>query len=256
MPSILESAMKLSTDKIIAKTFLVFKRQFSPVNYGEYLDVGSGRGDLVRLIKNYAPNFTIRCLDYTSNLMSRDLEIVVDVVDLNSQPLPYETNKFDVVSCTEVIEHLENYRLLIRNIYRVTKPNGLVIFSTPNILNLLSRVRYLLIGFATLFGPLHVGKRENFSTNGHIMPISYFYLSHALLEAGFHEVSVEIDKKQSSSYLYMLIFYPFIYLIGIFLWYKEKKRQTIDADNIHIIKTINSINMLLGRTIIVSARKP
>ncbi len=92
----------------------------------------------------------------------------VDIANLNEESLPYPAESFDIVTCTEVIEHLENYRRLIREIFRVTKPGGSVIFSTPNILNLQSRLRFLFFGFWNLFGPLPVGRAETYSTVGHI----------------------------------------------------------------------------------------
>ena len=48
----------------------------------------------------------------------------------------YKDKSFDVVTATEVIEHLENPRLFLRDINRVLKPGGLCVLSTPNILNL------------------------------------------------------------------------------------------------------------------------
>ncbi len=52
-------------------------------------------------------------------------------VDLN-KALPYEDNSFDVVWCSEVIEHLTEYKLAIKEMKRVTKPGGVYIITTPN----------------------------------------------------------------------------------------------------------------------------
>ncbi len=244
----------LSTDKILNTVLEIFKSRFEPKASGEHLDIGSGTGALVKLINRYATNFIPTCVDYTDELL-QDKTIKVDVVDLNLQSLPYQDNRFDFVSCTEVVEHLENYRLVIRETFRVTKKGGLVVFTTPNTLNLLSRVRYLWTGFQNLFGPLDVGRGEFFSTGGHITPVSYFFLAHALAEAGFDDIQIKIDKKQTSAYPLMLVFYPLILLFGLRSFSREKRKGFINKSNAHLIKPINSLNMLLGRTIVVSAVK-
>lgn len=244
----------LSTDKILNKVLEIFKNNFTSDQSGENLDIGSGTGALVNLISHYSPGFKPTCVDYTDELL-QDKTIRVDVVDLNLQKLPYQNDRFDFVSCTEVVEHLENYRLIVREAYRVTKKGGLVVFTTPNTLNLLSRVRYLWTGFQNLFGPLDVGRGEFFSTGGHITPVSYFFLAHSLAEVGFEDIEVKFDKKQTSAYPLMLIFYPLITLFGARSFSREKRKGFINRSNEHLIGPINSIEMLLGRTIVVSARK-
>lgn len=106
-------------------------------------------------------------------------------VNLNLESLPYPDAEFDLVTFSEVIEHVENYRALLREAFRVTTSGGVLVLTTPNVLNVNSRVRYLVSGFANLFGPLPVRNDKLYSTGGHITPIPYFYLAHALLDAGF-----------------------------------------------------------------------
>lgn len=48
----------------------------------------------------------------------------VEVCDLNSQKLPYGDNSLDLITFTEVIEHIENQRLTLSEIARVFKPKG------------------------------------------------------------------------------------------------------------------------------------
>lgn len=244
----------LSTDKILNAVVKIFKSKFKNSDTGSHLDIGSGAGTLVELIKKVSPKFSAKCIDYTDQLIN-DKNIPLDVVDLNFDKIPHPDNSFDFVSCTEVVEHLENYRLIIREAYRVTKPNGLAVFTTPNILNLNSRLRYLTYGFHTLFGPLRVNREEAFSTGGHITPVSYFYLAHSLLEAGFTDVRISFDKKQTSAIPWLIIILPFIKLFGALTNKRETKKNNVGFDNEAIVSQINTVDMLLGRTIIVSAYK-
>lgn len=45
--------------------------------------------------------------------------------------MPFEDNKFDVVLCADVLEHVENMEKAVKEIARVLKPKGEVIISVP-----------------------------------------------------------------------------------------------------------------------------
>ena len=222
---------------------------------GDYLDVGSGAGELLTFIQARYDLRSFAC-DYTDRLM-RVRDQPVAIVDLNSQPLPYEENRFTLVTCAETIEHLERYRETIREIYRVLKPGGITVITTPNILNLRSRIRYLTFGFASLFGPLSIGRRDVHSPRGHVNPVSWFYLAHALLETGFVDLQLAVDHYQRRSVLsYILLLLP-IRLAAARAYRREsEKYRTIDAQNDWLVRSMNSRDILLGRTLIVTARKP
>lgn len=48
------------------------------------------------------------------------------------QELPFDDNYFDLVISYEVLEHVQNEDLALREIQRVLKPGGEVVFSVPN----------------------------------------------------------------------------------------------------------------------------
>jgi ubiquinone/menaquinone biosynthesis C-methylase UbiE len=254
MPTVNYFNKCLSTDKILNGVLKIFKDNFNLTSQGSHLDIGSGSGALVKLIKQVAPNFSSNCIDYTDKLID-DKSIPLAVVDLNFEKLPHNNNSFDFVTCTEVIEHLENYRLIIREAFRVTKPGGLAVFTTPNVLNLNSRLRYFNFGFHSLFGPLPINRDEAFSTGGHITPVQYFYLAHSLAEAGFTNIEVQFDKKQTSAIPWLILFYPLIYIFSLMASRREARKNFINEKNKNLIQPIKSIDMLLGRTITVSAKK-
>jgi len=51
--------------------------------------------------------------------------------DLN-EGLPFKNNTFDLVLCTEVIEHVQKPSYLLTEIDRVLKPKGISVITTPN----------------------------------------------------------------------------------------------------------------------------
>jgi ubiquinone/menaquinone biosynthesis C-methylase UbiE len=222
---------------------------------GDHLDVGSGTGELLRLVRGHYAFRSFAC-DYTDKL-AKVPGLQIDIVDLNRQMLPYGDNRFTLVTCIETIEHLENYRQVAREVYRVLQPGGFAVFSTPNILNLRSRLRYLSSGFYNLFGPVALDQSDIHSTRGHLNPVSSFYLSHALLSAGFRDLKISTDKYQRRS---LLIFPLFIGPIRAANWIVARRDRytyrTLDESNAWAVRAMNSPNLLLGRTLIVTAVKP
>jgi SAM-dependent methyltransferase len=71
-------------------------------------------------------------LDYiTADLYSPIADVKADICDL-----PFEANTFDVVFCNHVLEHIEDDKKAMSELYRVLKPGGLGIFQIPQDLNL------------------------------------------------------------------------------------------------------------------------
>ncbi|MDP2677812.1 MAG: class I SAM-dependent methyltransferase [Rhodoferax sp.] len=231
-------------------------RQHASIIYDEHLDIGSGHGELIEILRTEELVKHSCACDYTADLMKLQ-DVKIQVADLNQQALPFDDRSFNLVTCTEVIEHLEHYRETIREMYRVLKPGGTLVLTTPNVLNLKSRVRFFVYGFHNLFGPLHIRESALHSTGGHINPVSYFYLAHSLLDAGFENITLDIDKKQGTSMFWLALFYLPIKAFAWLTTRKEKsKYRTIDQHNEHHVKQINSLATLTGRTIIVGCHKP
>jgi len=245
----------MSTQTIYNRVVEVIGECPEVASFKNHLDIGAGHGQLIGMLHDRF-GFESAAVDYTDSLMQRPGQ-KVDIVDLNKDPLPYPDNHFDVVTMTEVIEHIEHDRDVLREIHRVTRPGGLVVLTTPNILNLNSRLRFLWFGFWNLFGPLPVKHSALYSTGGHINPISLFYIGHGLMDADFDQVAVAVDKYQRSSIAKLILLWLPIKLMAALIWRKEVRRfKTIDAENAPLVRQMNTVPVLLGRTVIVSARKP
>ena len=71
-------------------------------------------------------------LDYiTADLYSPIVDVKADILDL-----PFKDNSFDVVLCNHVLEHIEDDKKAMKELYRVLKPNGFGIFQVPQDLQL------------------------------------------------------------------------------------------------------------------------
>jgi SAM-dependent methyltransferase len=86
-------------------------------------------------------NESTTCLNQIEERFSRN-NISLAMADVESEPFPYVDEFFDVVLASEIIEHLHfnPYRLL-RESFRVLKPGGHIILSTPNLSRLDNLIR-------------------------------------------------------------------------------------------------------------------
>jgi len=98
-------------------------------------------------------------------------------LDLNKDKLPFDNQTFDTVIAQEIIEHLENPWALLREIKRILKPDGKLIISTPNILSLRSRLKFLWSGYFPWFTP------DCFEY--HVHPIPFWQLEIVAKQTGF-----------------------------------------------------------------------
>lgn len=117
---------------------------------GDLLDFGAGVGNLTRLISELDRFESITSADIMQQPVYLDKSIKWISEDLNNQ-LNIADETYDVIVSPEVIEHLENPRAIIREWFRLLRPNGTLIFSTPNNESLRSLLSLILQGHFVSF---------------------------------------------------------------------------------------------------------
>lgn len=65
------------------------------------------------------------------DLITADLYSPIVDVKANILNLPFDDNSFDVIFCNHVLEHIEDDKKAMQELYRVLKPGGMGIFQIP-----------------------------------------------------------------------------------------------------------------------------
>lgn len=166
------------------------------------LDVGAGHGAFSK--KLFDMGYNVTACDLFPEIFHFD-KILCDKVDI-TQPFPYEDNSFDAVIAIEVMEHITDHESFFSEVSRILKPDGKLYISTPNILSLKSRIRFLFSGFFYSFQPLDL---KNYDGLQHVASLTLDQYNYIAVRNGFKEAELEVDKLQSTS-KWLMIFYPFL----------------------------------------------
>lgn len=104
------------------------------------LDFSCGKGDLLEACLPYiktgqtlhATDISVTSIEETSRKLQNHAVFSGSTL-IKEFPSSLKNNSFDLVIATEVIEHLNDNELnaIIREIYRITKPNGFIFITTP-----------------------------------------------------------------------------------------------------------------------------
>jgi SAM-dependent methyltransferase len=124
----------------ILKSYKLLKEE----KVGRIIDIGCmGGQSMVPLLKEGWDCFGVEISD--AYLIACDRGIKCVQHDVNTG-LPFNDGFFDAIWAEEVIEHLFDTDLFLKECFRVLKSGGVFIVSTPNLASLINRVR-LLFGF-------------------------------------------------------------------------------------------------------------
>jgi len=96
------------------------------------LDIGCGHADFLKNVYARTPN--TYGIEPDANALEKN-EIIKNKFVGSADKLPFEDGYFDLVVSAWVLEHLKNPILNFKEIHRVLKPGGKVIFLTPNAWN-------------------------------------------------------------------------------------------------------------------------
>jgi len=213
------------------------------------LDIPAGAGPMARRSKDNG--YEVAAADICPEVFEQK-DIVCDKADLNGR-LPYEDRRFDLLVCREGIEHVENQFHTIREFHRVLKPGGWLVFSTPNLFSIRSRLSFLLVGGRRLNDRPASEDYVPGGPAGHINLRSYLDLRLPLRSAGFR-----IDKMTTFSYsITSLVWCWLVPIIAFFTWmaFRRGKNDAQKAANRQSYGHVISHDMLFGQKLIMVAQR-
>jgi SAM-dependent methyltransferase len=237
-----------------------FGRYFS---YAKILDLPAGDGVNSRRLS--IAGFSVRAADLFPEKCHGE-GFTCDRVDM-TKSLPYDDNSFDGILCSEGIEHIDNQIFLLREFYRILKPEGILIVTTPNILNLEGRLGLLLAGHAHRRRAMVIStaavRAESTPDEaagdsvyfGHVFLINVYQLRFYLTHVGFEVLGVDSARYSLRS----LLLAPFLYLPVNWATRKHLRHRRSKATPELRRKILGEVlggPMLFGRKLIMDARKP
>lgn len=184
--------------------FGLFKKITKGYSTPKVLEMGAGHGAFTKKLHDNGYDVYANDL-FPEYYRFNEVECIqVDITDKQ----PYEDNTFDVILAIEVMEHIHDHNIFFRECNRILKPGGIVVISTPNILSLKSRVRYLFSGFFYSFKPLVHEQTDGLQ---HISSLTIDQYKNLGFVNKFKEIDVHVDRKQTTSKLLSFLI-PFMWV--------------------------------------------
>jgi len=215
------------------------------------LDLSCGGGHTARMLA--ASGASVVATEYGEFGQLGTGILSVAGVDLNGT-LPFKGACFDGVNLTEVIEHIENQPQLIREIARVLKADGVVVISTPNVLNVHSRLRFLFTGFLRgRVRPAHYSSPPERAPNIYLLHLYELY--YLFFHYGFEVQKLYKTRIKFAPVFFTILFYPVMWLFSLEAVIRAEKDPVQRGYNWQILRWLFSAPLLLSDNIVVKARK-
>lgn len=147
------------------------------------LDCGCRSGAMLSRLRDNGFQYVCGIDLDTEVLVPDDIDVLL--TDLNADFSRHFDRKFDLVTCTEVMEHLNSPRAFITEARKLLEDDGILALSVPNIAFWIGRVKFALSGE-------HWGYGERYYREArHISPTTVQELTCLLREVGFEVLDVK-----------------------------------------------------------------
>jgi len=144
----IESVIEQNKKNILASNLLDVFNDLTRDGFLDVLDVGCGKGMWSYLGAKKGNFENISACDVANNFEIDEISKVASKVEykhIENNLLPFSDNSFDLVFSMDVIEHVENDFLFLKEKIRVAKPGGKIIIGTPNYFRI-GNLALLLLG--------------------------------------------------------------------------------------------------------------
>ena len=128
------------SENVIYQRHLIAYKEAAKLISGTVLEIGSGEGYGIMELAPLADNYI--AVDKYNTEISDELMKTNNITFIQTEVPPLkeiEDNSIDFVVTFQVIEHIKDDKMFLKEIYRVLKPGGKVILTTPNSMMSLTR---------------------------------------------------------------------------------------------------------------------
>lgn len=168
--------------------------------------------------------------------------------------LPFRSGQFNLVTMLEVIEHLADIPHILREIERVLAPGGTAIITTPNRLNVTSRIHYLLSGYYKgRRAPLPYRYRVEDGRNWHVMGLNDLHW--IAWGAGLRMDAIGRSRRKPRAIIFFPLLYPFILGFSWMLYGRGGKDPEQRRINRELFRFMTSPSLLMDENIVMRFRK-
>jgi len=210
----------------------MWKRRLSKIlklhKMGRLLDIGTGIGQFLAVARTYYPEACgTEISDSAIQIASNRYSLLVYRGTLET--IKFKENSFDIITIFHVLEHLHQPNQAIQEIWRILKPEGILIIAVPNEIMSLKRI------IKKIFGYLGIKLNKNQGPSGlneidwnlteseiHISFFTPLSLKKYLSDRGFEIIDISLDPyfatknlKQVIDDIYYKINVVFHFLTGI-----------------------------------------
>lgn len=193
---------------------------------GKLLDFGCGSKPYEKLFKNLNDYVGVEVAGNKENLKS---DIYYDGISL-----PFADNTFDSILCTEVFEHVEQLDEVIFELYRILKPGGRMIVTTP-FMCMEHEMPYDFRRF-TLNGLTNLIKKKNFKIIKSQKLLNNFHVFFQTLNFYICQVFLKIKTRYLKYIVYFLLIGPVNFLSLIFNFFLPKTKEMYFGSGIVVEK--------------------
>lgn len=98
------------------------------------LDVGCDQGTLVYAFRELGvESYGVDFFEHSRSCSHQSVKPYLSLADVDFEPLPFDEESFNLVTCCQVLQHLQRPGYLISEIWRVLKPDGIAYITIPTL---------------------------------------------------------------------------------------------------------------------------
>ncbi|MDP1845958.1 MAG: class I SAM-dependent methyltransferase [Candidatus Moranbacteria bacterium] len=124
--------------------FKPLKPYIKKLGAGKVLDVGCAFGFILQRFPDSFEKFGVDVSEYAIGVARQKLPDAKFIVANAEDELPFPEETFDIITCNDVLEHLEHPEKALKNIFKALKREGILYINTPN----LNSFRKKVFGYA------------------------------------------------------------------------------------------------------------